>query len=196
MPAAPSRTRLTKEARREQLLDTAADLVLTRGFDALTMESVAQEAGASKTLGYAYFTNVEDLILSLWEREVTALYERVETASQGVEGFDDGIAAAVHAYFDIVEQRGMLLVLLQEGMGTRRMRPGRRPRNEFLRWLAGIIEQELDLEREAARAYAAVAARVADTQARIWVARRLPREEMEQGCVRFILAGLRAVASD
>src|SRR3954454_24067095 len=111
MPQAPSRTRLTKEARREQLLDTAADMVLTRGFDALTMEAVAQEAGASKTLGYAYFANVENLIESLYERELSALYEAVEAATQEVIGLDARIAAAVHASFDIVEQRGMLIGL-------------------------------------------------------------------------------------
>ena len=51
--------RLSKEARRSQLLDTAGELLLRDGVDALTMEGIGQGAGASKTLGYAYFDNVD-----------------------------------------------------------------------------------------------------------------------------------------
>ena len=195
MSQAPPRTRLTKEARREQLLDTAAEMVLTRGFDALTMEAVAQEAGASKTLGYAYFANVDDLIESLYERELRALYERVEGATGSTDAFDARVEASIRAYFDIVGERGMLIGLLEEGIGTRRTRSGRRLVNSFLGWLAGLIEQEYSIDRQRALRAAAVAARVSDTYARIWAIRHLPRSELEAECVAFVLAGLRAVAA-
>ena len=50
---APRSRRFPKEARRSQLLDTAGELLLRDGVDALTMEGIVQGAGASKTLGYA-----------------------------------------------------------------------------------------------------------------------------------------------
>ena len=48
--------RLSKDARRSQLLDTAGELPLHDGVD--------QGAGASNTLGYAYFDNVDHVIVA------------------------------------------------------------------------------------------------------------------------------------
>jgi AcrR family transcriptional regulator len=39
------RTRLSPEARRDQLLDSARDLIQNQGFSGFTMEALASEAG-------------------------------------------------------------------------------------------------------------------------------------------------------
>ncbi len=73
---APRPRRLSKQARRAQLLDTAGELLLRDGVDALTMEGIGQGAGASKTLGYAYFDNVDHVIVALRERELGLMFLR------------------------------------------------------------------------------------------------------------------------
>src|SRR6266403_6308199 len=62
--------RLPAEQRREHLLDVGAAIILDSGFETLTMESVAERAGVSKGLGYAYFENAEELALALYDREM------------------------------------------------------------------------------------------------------------------------------
>ena len=83
---APRSRRLSKQARPPQLLDTAGELLLRDGVDALTMQGIGQGAGASKTLGYAYFDNVDHVIVALRERELGRLYERVKGAAAEVDG--------------------------------------------------------------------------------------------------------------
>src|SRR5215831_10336364 len=100
MASERKRTRLSAADRREQLLDAAAELVRGSGFLALSMESVAQHAGVSKGLGYAYFENADALALALYDREVGALYRRVEAAVSAASGFEARVRAGVHAYLD------------------------------------------------------------------------------------------------
>ena len=111
---------MSREERREALLDAAARLVLDHGPDSVTMESISIEAGASKTLGYAYFANKDELLLALLEREVNDLDRRSSDRLVGAQDFEDLLRAGVGAWFDLVEERGPLLgALLQATAGSR-----------------------------------------------------------------------------
>ncbi|MFI6524347.1 TetR/AcrR family transcriptional regulator [Streptomyces uncialis] len=66
MAAAP--TRLSKQARREQLLDTALVIVRTRGADGLTLVTLAEEAGVSRPIAYDHFATRPGLLLALHQR--------------------------------------------------------------------------------------------------------------------------------
>ena len=46
------RTRLSPEGRRNQLLDSARDLIQSQGISGFTMEALATEAGVSNPLVY------------------------------------------------------------------------------------------------------------------------------------------------
>ena len=100
---APRSRRLSKEARRSQLLDTAGELLLRDGVDALTMEGIGQGAEASKTLGYAYFDNVDHVIVALRERELGRLYVRVKEAAAEVFG-PPGVVAQMRAMISSATQ--------------------------------------------------------------------------------------------
>ncbi|MVO84953.1 TetR family transcriptional regulator [Streptomyces sp. p1417] len=60
--------RLTKQARREQLLDTAAAIVRTHGADGLTLVTLAEEAGVSRPIAYDHFATRPGLLLALHRR--------------------------------------------------------------------------------------------------------------------------------
>lgn len=185
-------TRLSAEQRREQLLNTAADIVVASGIDSLTMELVGQEAGASKTLGYAYFTNVEQLIAELWKRELMELFARIEAATEVADDLDSKMAEALHAYFSVVHERGLLLAVLQERATANRGNGPTEPHTiDFLRFMADIILLDYDLPRPLAMRYAIVAASVPGVFARTLSARQ-DREAVEVSCRTFVLAGLRA----
>ena len=63
------RTRLSPEGRRNQLLDSARDLLLKEGFSGFTMDALASEAGVSNPLIYKYFdTRLVVVTGSLGER--------------------------------------------------------------------------------------------------------------------------------
>lgn len=55
----------TRRVRRQHLLDAGQDLFLHDGYHATTMERVAEAAGVSKVTLYRYFTDKDDLFLTL-----------------------------------------------------------------------------------------------------------------------------------
>src|SRR5580658_5055921 len=105
----PLPRRMSAERRREHLLDVAASIILSDGFDALTMEGVSERAGVSKGLGYAYFENADELALALYDREVSEVYERIEQEAMRHDSYEQKVRQAVRTYFDLVATRGVLL---------------------------------------------------------------------------------------
>ena len=63
------RERLTREARRNLILDAAAAVFGAKGFDASRMEDVATEAGIAKGLLYKHFESKDALFEALVDRE-------------------------------------------------------------------------------------------------------------------------------
>ncbi|HTO05638.1 MAG TPA: helix-turn-helix domain-containing protein [Myxococcota bacterium] len=197
MAASAKRTRLPAADRRRHLLDSAAEILLERGFHALTMESVARRAGVSKGLGYAYFENAQALALELYDREVNELYLRVEAAVARASDFEARIRAGVAEYLDVVAERGALIGALEARVQGRWFaRAGRRRVSRLLAFWAKQIESDLGVPPEEAAALAAAKASAVDACARAGLRRKLPRAQIEALCVRFVTGGLlRAGAS-
>ena len=107
--ASPPIGRLSKEERREQLLDVAADMVVERGVATLTMEGLAERAGVSKALPYQHFDNAGAVLIALYGREIGLLGRRVYEAVDGIADPEARVGAAIRAYFDVVAERGRVL---------------------------------------------------------------------------------------
>jgi len=60
--------RLSRPARREQLLDTAMAIVRTQGADGLTLVTLAEAAGVSRPIVYDHFGTRPGLLLALHRR--------------------------------------------------------------------------------------------------------------------------------
>jgi AcrR family transcriptional regulator len=195
-PRRPRALRLSAAARREHLLDVAASMLNEAGFEALTMEGLAERAGVSKGLGYVYFENADDLALALFDREVARIYHRVENAlsSSASEPFEERLHRALSAYLDVVLERGVLLGPLQARFGARWVkRKGRRRIAGFVDFWAEELIAELALAPERARIVARMLLAAADTCAREWRVGRLSRAEAEKICVGFVMGGLGGV---
>jgi len=63
------RRRLSPKERIDELLDTAAVIIIAEGVAAATMQRIAQESGVSKGLIYAYFDDQTGLLQALMIRE-------------------------------------------------------------------------------------------------------------------------------
>src|SRR5919204_1616078 len=64
-----TRTRLSSEQRREQLLDVTKELVGERGFHGLSVDAVARRAGVSRPIVYSHFGDLQGLLEAMLERE-------------------------------------------------------------------------------------------------------------------------------
>ena len=77
-------TRLSKQARREQLLDAALGIVRMQGADGLTLVTLAEAAGVSRPIVYDHFGTRAGLLLELYrrldDRHRAAVVEALQTA--------------------------------------------------------------------------------------------------------------------
>ena len=111
-PSRRMRTRLDPQARRNQLMSVAEDLVAQYGLHAATMKRIAAAAGISETQAYNYFSSREVLFGELARRE----FARIRAARQAEvvrsSEHDEMITRTTRAYLRHIGQRGRLLQTL------------------------------------------------------------------------------------
>jgi TetR/AcrR family transcriptional regulator, fatty acid biosynthesis regulator len=195
---APRPARLSRNERREHLLDVAAGLILDKGIEAVTMEGVAAAAGVSKGLGYAYFDNSSTLLRALLEREVGKLNERIVAAYRTADDFESRLRATIHAWFDHVEENGVLMGRLLEA--TRNDGPHVEARNAYNRfnekWWADLAERELGVPNARGQIATAIILSGLQGVVRRWTECRDSREELEEVFMRLAMGGLRNLQED
>src|SRR5262249_10702178 len=83
-PPAARRPRLAASARRAQLVDVGRALFAERGYEATSVEEIAERAGISKPIVYEHFGGKEGLYAVIVDREVEHIVGRiVEAISSG-----------------------------------------------------------------------------------------------------------------
>ena len=78
-----AKPRLTREARRETILDAATDVFGRLGFEATRMEDVAKAAGIAKGLLYQHFSSKDALFQALIDRQGRAYAAELRGALAG-----------------------------------------------------------------------------------------------------------------
>lgn len=153
----PSGTRrLRAPARREQLLDTTAQLVLDEGFGALTVEAVAQRAGVTRAVIYQHFTDLQALLETLFDRETARAEAQVdETTPIDLSGGDptEQLSAYLGRFLEIVRddpQTWRLVLLPPDGAPASlraRIEAGRQAvRRRLARAVQSGFDGHLDVE--------------------------------------------------
>lgn len=87
----PYAPRMSPELRREQLLDTAQDIALERGFHAVTIDGVAKAAGVTRPVVYGQFADRGELLAALLERAEARALAQLAPALPEVPGADDPV---------------------------------------------------------------------------------------------------------
>ncbi len=106
------RTRLDPEARREQLIEIAQQLVTDGGAHAVTMKRIAAVAGISETLAYNYFGAREQLFVELARREFRRIREARQADVQRSKDHYERITRMTRTYLRHIGRRGALLQTL------------------------------------------------------------------------------------
>ena len=104
MKAAEPRKRMTAAERREQLLDVARGAFAEKGFDAVSVEEIAQRAGVTKPVVYEHFGGKEGIYAVIVDREVSALLGALSQALL-VKGARGRVEAAADEFLGYIEER-------------------------------------------------------------------------------------------
>lgn len=129
--------------RREQMLDVGEELLGTGGVSAVTTRAVMRQTNLSPRYFYETFDSREDLIIAVYDRVESRLFERM----RGVRTAD-GLRAAIREIFEICaqyfeEDPGRARILLREPLADdtlRRHSADRAP--TFLRMLIPVLGAE------------------------------------------------------
>ena len=117
-PLAPGpRVRMPRAQREEQILRIAEEVFAERGFQATTMEDIAERVGVTKPLIYEYFGSKEGLLSACITRARTQLRVATEAAWQAVgpqAPLEVVFRAGVRAFFEFIDAHATAFVLIQQ----------------------------------------------------------------------------------
>ncbi len=100
------RGRLSRSARRAQLLVAARDVFADQGYHAAAMDDIAERAGVSKPVLYQHFPGKLELYQALLTTYADELVAHVRSALVTTANNEERVQAAVAAYFDFVAGEG------------------------------------------------------------------------------------------
>jgi AcrR family transcriptional regulator len=103
---AAGRVRMTRTARRAQLLDAALEIFVAQGYHAAAMDDIADHAGVSKPVLYQHFPGKLDLYLALLDRSADALVATVREALVSTSDNHARVSATIRAYLRFVDGEG------------------------------------------------------------------------------------------
>ena len=101
-----TRTRMTAEQRREQLLDVTKEIVGAEGFHAVSIEAVARRAGITRPVVYEHFGDLAGLLEAMVDRESARALSQLAAilpAGRGEGGNPrDDLLVALRGYLEAV----------------------------------------------------------------------------------------------
>lgn len=98
------RVRMTGQQRREQLVGVARAVFAEKGFEATTIEEIAERAAVSKPVVYEHFGGKEGLYAVVVDREVLALTDRITGALDDAAGPRAAAEQAADAFLGYIEE--------------------------------------------------------------------------------------------
>ena len=85
----PYTPRMPADARREQLLDAALQIIARDGYSAVSIESIAREADVTRPVVYNVFTDLDDLLGTLLDRQERRALDQLLATISAPEDLSD-----------------------------------------------------------------------------------------------------------
>ncbi|MEV5630385.1 TetR/AcrR family transcriptional regulator [Micromonospora tulbaghiae] len=119
MSSTPTFKRLPRAVREQQMLDAAVKVFSRRGFHAASMDEIADDAGISKPMVYAYLGTKEELFVACLHRESTRMMEAIAGAAAPELPADERLWRGLRAFFGFVgAHRDGWAVLYRQARGS------------------------------------------------------------------------------
>lgn len=112
--------RLPRDERRGQLVGSASEIFVDRGYHAAGMDEIADRAGVSKPVLYQHFPSKLELYLAVLHKHADNLVSSVRQALRTTTDNRQRLRAAVMAFFDFVEHdsQGYRLIFENDLVGV------------------------------------------------------------------------------
>ena len=124
-------------SKRERLLKASIKIFARDGFFKAKVEDIAKLAGVATGTTYLYFKNKDDLLISIFEGEMTPIIEKMKLELTKQSTPEEKITTFIRKHCEVVEKNPDLALLLEVEL---------RQSNEFLHEYKGTkFKEYLDL---------------------------------------------------
>ena len=190
---APKRTRLSPDARRDQILDVAKNLVVTHGLQLFSIKKLAVEAKVSEPLLFHYFSSRTALLQQLLRREFTRLVTGLNASLDGADTLDAVLRVYVSMNYDQCVEESVINLLLSEPDIAESVEVDVSENREIReKMLVSTIAGNLNVSKKKAAMFALMASAASLSAARFAHKYGIDRHDSVETTINFIKAGFEA----
>ncbi len=99
-----SKEEVVHDYRVQSIQDATMRVIARRGMSAATMQEIAEEAGVAKGTIYLYFRDRDELVEKTFERAITELHQRVDSALESEGSFEQKLRSLLAAKFEFFRE--------------------------------------------------------------------------------------------
>jgi len=130
--------------KRDRILASALKVFAQKGFFGAKVSDVAEEAGVADGTIYLYFKSKDDLLISVFERQMESINVELTQAMAGGKDAMDKLRRFIRTYIQLVQsnRHGTEVITIELRQSAKFMKEYQNPRfAEFLKLLASIIDE-------------------------------------------------------
>jgi len=164
--------RLSRSARRVQLMSAAKSAFVTQGYHAAAMDDIADRAGVSKPVLYQHFPSKLELYLALLNESADEMVRLVRVALSATTDNHERVDNAVAAYFTFVADNGQAYRLIFESDLREQLEVERiveRATDDCISAITDTITADTGVDVERARLLASGMVGLSQVSARYWL---------------------------
>ena len=192
-PSRRARTRLSRDVRVTQLIDTAGRIIAKEGLRAATLKRVARETGLSEAQVYNYFAHQKDMLVALARRELAAMNSMQRSEIERVRDPQTRMTISTIIYLRQVSARGTLIQTLLNDPDVRlALRDEHRARRATsVQALSDQLKRNYAMPSEFGYGLTAVLTAVCLRAGRLLASRKISLEMAERMSLSIVLRGNR-----
>ena len=187
--------RLPRGERRDQLLATASEVFVDRGYHSAGMDEIADRAGVSKPVLYQHFSSKLDLYLAVLQLHGDILVAGVRQALRTTTDNRQRLRSSVQAFFDFIEHDSQGYRLIFENDNATEPQVAAQVKASIEACtdaVCDLISQDSGLDPHRARMVAVGLVGISVDCARYWLDadRPISKDDAVEGTVQFAWGGL------
>ena len=190
---AHKRTRLSPDARRDQILDVAKSLVVAHGLQLFSIKKLAVEAEVSEPILFHYFSSRTALLQQLLSREFTRLITGLNVSLDGADTLDAVLRVYVSMNYDQCVEESVINLLLSEPDIAEAVEDEVSENRELReKMLITTIAGNLNVSKKKAAMLALMASSASLSAARFAHKYGIDRDDLVEATINFVKAGFEA----
>ncbi|MEM9620001.1 MAG: TetR/AcrR family transcriptional regulator [Pseudomonadota bacterium] len=192
-----TRTRLTPEARKNQLLDVSKQMIIGDGLQAFSLEALARAAEVSSPLVYKYFDSRVDTLQSLLVREYDIYVQRLTEEVAVAENFEAIVRLNIVSNFDHYAPGNIIPILeSQPEIAIAIRKESEKHGQQIARYLVRKTANTYNLTPRRAELVVSMSSGASIAAAQYAALGRMNRAQAIDLAFSYIMAGMSQAASD